>query len=81
MSGISRDDWLAAYDAANVPPQSDPDFLTIGELAELFQCDRMSAARRVKRMLAAGKVEAGQKWVRQGQGSSWRRVPAYRLVK
>lgn len=77
---ISRDDWLAALEAAQAePPTNDPAVMTISELRVLFDRGRSTTEDIVKRLVATGKAARTVKYIRVN--GAWRRVPAYRLVK
>lgn len=77
---ISRDDWLKAIEQANTPPPQDEEALTVRELAKLFGCQPVNAARIAKKLVDAGKATETTKMVRMSNGA-WRAAPAYRLVK
>jgi hypothetical protein len=78
---ITRDDWLAAMEAAQAaPPENDPDVMTLNELRDLLDCSRSTTERLVRQLMDAGKAERTFKSIRQINGT-WRRIPAYRLLK
>ncbi len=77
---ITRDDWLAALETAQaMPPEGDPDALTMTELCALFDRGRNTTDLIIKKLVAAGKAERTTKPIRMVNGA-WRRAPAYRLV-
>lgn len=77
---ITRDEWLAALEAARPQPQHDPDVLTLIELAELLGVSRETARRKVNSLLAAGRVTTTTKAVLMTNGAL-RMATAYRLKK
>jgi hypothetical protein len=70
---INRDEWIAALGEAIKP--TDPDALTIAEMAALFHVGRQGAYLRMARLIEEGR--ARQTWKFIGR----RRVVAYVLIK
>lgn len=77
MSGISRDEWLAALGESM--PTPDPSALTTVELAAMLGMARTTAEVRIRKLLAAKKIVRTVKIVRDA-GGAMRRVPAFKLV-
>lgn len=80
--GLRRDEWLTALAAADAQATTnDPDVLTLRELATIFGTRRPAAQLRIDRLIAAGKAERTQKWIRREGDTRPRAVPGYRLLK
>ena len=73
MSTISRDDWLRAVADAGFAQDHDPDAITIGEFAAMFQIPPSTAAHRLKKLVHAGRAAETTK--RQTTYRAWRLVP------
>ncbi len=80
MAEVSREAWIAAFEASVQPPPDDPSVLTIRELAELFGIQRPAAMRRITAMVKAGKAERTTKLVWRQGDTRGRPAPAYRLL-
>jgi hypothetical protein len=80
MSGIARDEWLAALKDAQPVLEDDPSVLSTRELAEIFGLGLGAAKHRVELLVKAGKAQITQKPYRQSDGRI-RTIPAYRLLK
>lgn len=78
MSGISRNEWLAALGDSVQP--ADQDAITAPELAALLGISDIAAYRRVKRLIAERRAVRTFKVIVTGAGIT-RRVPAYKLLK
>jgi hypothetical protein len=79
---ITRDAWLKALKDATTHaplPPSDPNVLTVNELAPIFGLSPVQTSRRVRMMVDAGKAVQTTKTIRQANGVL-RVVPAYRLA-
>jgi hypothetical protein len=74
---ISRDEWLAALDAAS-RREADPHALTLKEIVDQFGVCRERATTLVRQMVAAGTATKTIKWVQTDAGP--RKAPAYRLT-
>jgi predicted transcriptional regulator len=78
MSGINRDEWLAAV--AEVEGVSDPDAITRDELGVLLGLSKSATKERIVKLLADGLVQRSRKRVTNNAGHlQW--IPAYRLMK
>lgn len=61
MTTINRDEWLKALTEAGVSEIDDQDAVTVMEFAAMFDLDRQTADRRLKRLEAAGKATKAKK--------------------
>ncbi len=77
MSGISRDEWLAAL--ATVQPAHDEDAFTVAELTDIFGLHKSATKERVKKLVETGAAVAVVKRVPDASGRL-QPLPAYRLV-
>lgn len=77
MSGISRDEWLAALGDSALP--CDPDALTVNEIAAMCSIGRQAAYLRVRQLVAEKRATVTVKLVTNSSGVT-KRMPAYRLV-
>ena len=79
MSGITRDEWLAALDKVNRPVlDADPAALTVREFAALLGIGVDAARERLNRLVLAGLAVRVSKQYRDTTGAI-QRAPAYRL--
>lgn len=80
MTGISRDEWLAAlHEAGLTADEDDRDAITAAEFAAMFSLTRLTAERRLRALEAAGKATRTRKRATLGNGRVMACV-AYRLV-
>jgi hypothetical protein len=81
-AGISRDEWLAALEEANVgtadPP--DPAWVSIYDYAAIVGCHYNKARRDLKRLVQLGKAERRERR-RLTEDGAVRAVVCYRLLK
>lgn len=77
MTGISREEWLAAVGAAHVT--EDPDALTVNELAVVFGLSRRATQDRIHQLTAQGRLTRHRKRV-QNVAGQWQPVTAYKLA-
>lgn len=79
MSGISRDDWLAALAALEPVYELDPTAITMAEFAALLQVSKDGANTKMQVLVKAGK--AVPVWTqRLDARGRLQRAPGYRLV-
>lgn len=78
MSGITRDEWLAALKQAT--PADDPDVFTKNELGVMLGLKRTTMQERLKRLVLDGKAIRTTKRVTT-TGGVQTSVAAYKLVK
>jgi hypothetical protein len=76
MSGISRDEWLAAL-GESAP--NDPSAFTIQELVALLGFCRSAVKERISRLVKEGKAIPCSKQTVNASGAKVR-LPAYKLV-
>lgn len=76
---ISRDDWLRAMAEIGDSTEDDHDAVTILEFANLFGLRRESAARRLRRLEAAGRARRTAK-ISVGVDGRRLRLIAFRLL-
>ena len=77
MSGINRDEWLAAL--AETGPFDDQSALSTREIAEILGLGLSAAKDRIRKLLAEGKAHVAQKRVLDGSGRpQW--IQAYQLT-
>jgi hypothetical protein len=80
MSGISRDEWLAALGNASAAVDDDPSVITASEAAELLGICARSAWVRLRRLVQSGGAVAvrARRMTASGHMQTY---PAYRLIK
>lgn len=78
MSGINRDEWLAALKQAE--PQDDPDVFTTDELAAMVGVKGTAMRNRIRRLLREEKVVRASKRIMDSSGRI-QSVNAYKLVR
>jgi hypothetical protein len=76
---ISRDEWLAALNEAQLLPESDEQALTVWEFQEMFDLPRYTAERRLEALVRAGKATRTNKRCAALDGRV-RNMRAYRLA-
>lgn len=80
MSGITRDEWLKALEAAGFHHDAgDQSALTTLEFAKLFGLPRHTASRRLEALIASGRAVRTHKWCLDRNGRSYCHI-AYRLL-
>lgn len=80
-SGITRDEWLHALNEAGFHDEKhDPDAVTAPEFAALMGLARLTAERRLKRLVEVGQATRVYKRTLRSDGKPIT-LPAYRLIK
>lgn len=77
-TGITRDDWLKALDAAGLAQENDQEAVTVAEFAAMFDQHRTTATRNLDKLVAAGKAVKTRKLCSASDGRRASHV-AYRL--
>lgn len=77
---FTHDELIAALTAAQAAGDEDPAAMTVQELVQVMERNEVLVARRLRRLIAAGQVEAVRKSMTRIDGVRTT-VPAYRLVK
>lgn len=80
MSGISRDEWLAALDEAGLRDENDDDAITVNEFARLMGLTRWMATLKLRALVEMGKAAETHKRVTRSDGHRVR-AQAYRLLE
>lgn len=78
MTGINREEWLAALKDANEAPLPHSDAVTIREFAELTGYGIAHATRKMRQLVLMEKATPTTKLMRRSNGAVIT-VPAYRL--
>lgn len=79
MSGISRDEWLRALEAAHIAVVDDQSATTATEFADLFGLDRQSALRKLQALEKSGQATRTTKTTRGIDGRRYS-SPAFKLA-
>jgi DNA-binding Lrp family transcriptional regulator len=79
-SGISREEWLAAFNEVEAAPLPEDDAVSTLEFAKMMGISRAQAHRRLSMMLDAGKAERCTKTIRR-VNMGIVQIPAFRLIK
>lgn len=78
MTGITRDEWVAALKQAE--PVNDPDVFTTYEIGAMVGIRGTAARKHIRRLFAEGKVARASKRITDTSGRV-QCVTAYRLVR
>lgn len=77
---ISRDEWIAALDEADLGVSEDPTAVTIAEFAAMTGLKRCAGKARLDALVERGRATRTFKWATNGYGRRHRCV-AYRLTE